>query len=248
MAVRPRRSLIGDEVMPYNNKSDLDCRRGIRGKAVKLFCGLALASALGTSHAALVVSDLGIGAPPATLGGFAMTSFGTDGIASFTEISALASPLGGSISFNHTVSAREVGNGWSTWSHAYGGDVYFSGLLSLTITLPGETDAFYFYVEPNDFGLFDITLTAQDGSSVTQAVNGASGARGFGLHGTAGTLVSSFTVSAALGSDGFGIGEFGIASVVTINEQLPEQVPEPATLALFGIGLAAFGATRRRRA
>ena len=43
-----------------------------------------------------------------------------------------------------------------------------------------------------------------------------------------------------------GLGQVSLASSLTVNGQI-EQVPEPGTLAIFGIGLAALGMTRRRR-
>lgn len=206
---------------------------------IKAACALALTAAMGHATAAIVISDLGTGAPGATLGGYSMTSFGDDGIGSITDISTLASPLGGNLSFGNVVSARAIGNGWGTWSHGYTGDVYFNLSQSLTITLPNDVSAFYFYVEPNNFGLFDITLTAQDGSTSTESVQGNAGAFGFGLYGTDGTELTSLTITAAGNSGGFAVGEFGIAQAA--------EVPEPASLALVGLALAALGVSRRRK-
>lgn len=45
-------------------------------------------------------------APGATLGGYAMTAFGDDGLPVFTNISSLALPQGGSVGFSRPVTTR----------------------------------------------------------------------------------------------------------------------------------------------
>lgn len=204
-------------------------------------CAAALAMlALGQAQAAVVVSNLGTGAPPATVGGFAMTAFPNDGLAEFSNINSLNTPLGGAIGFSSTVSARVVGSSWGTWSHGYTGDVYFSTGQTLTLTLPSDVDALYFYVESNNFGLFDVTVTSETGTETVLDVQGNAGANGFGVYGTAGTQISSITISFEAGSSGFAVGEFGIAREMT--------VPEPSTLALLGLAMLGAGALRRRGA
>lgn len=39
--------------------------------------------------------------------------------------------------------------------------------MSLTLTMSDPTGAFYLYAEPNPFSFFDITVTADDGTSLT---------------------------------------------------------------------------------
>jgi hypothetical protein len=79
--------------------------------------------------------------------------------------------------------------------------------------MPAQTVAFYFYAEPNDFGTFDVTATAQDGTtSGPIPVTGDSGATYFGFFATAPDLIASITVTADPGALGFAVGEFGIAA------------------------------------
>jgi hypothetical protein len=190
----------------------------------------------------VVITSIGTGVPPGTVGGFAMTPFANnDGIASFTSISSLATPLGGTLGFSPAVEARRIGDGWSTWSHGYTGDVYalFQGVL--TITLPADTDAFYLYAEPNNFSAYNVTVTDQENDSVTQSVQGNAGAFGFGFYGTGGTTISLITVSAVSGAAGFAVGEFGIAR----SERQP--IPEPTPLALLALAALGLAVTRRRK-
>jgi hypothetical protein len=197
---------------------------------------LALTLAVPASAATITFVDLGTAAPPATLGGQTMTAFPDDPTPTFTGVTSVASPLGGTVDFSATLDAREVGDGWATWSHGYTGDVYFAdGLTSVTLTLPADTSAFYLYGEPNVLAEFFMSATAEDGTgSGLILVDGDSGAHGFGFYSD--MTLASITVTCVAECGGFGIGEFGIAAV-----------PEPATLLLLGTGLAFVAARARRR-
>jgi len=153
----------------------------------------------------------GTAAPPATLGPYTMTPFGADGRDDFTPVTSVDDPAG-TITFSETLSKLTVGASWATWSHGYTGPVYSTdGALSVTIGLPGGTRAFYFYAEPDAFGSFDVTATAQDGTtSGPVSVEGSAGATYFGFYGDPDNPLASITVTAEADAGGFAIGEFGI--------------------------------------
>jgi hypothetical protein len=88
--------------------------------------------------------------------------------------------------------------------------VYFTGGTQITITLPPGTKAFYFYAEPEQFAVFSVQATAQDGTtSGPIPVQGEAGAQYFGFYGTGAATLASITVTTADPS-GFAVGEFGI--------------------------------------
>jgi hypothetical protein len=169
-----------------------------------------------TPRATIWIQDLGIVAPPRTLGGQAMTAFADDTRPEPTGVTTVPSPLGGDLTFNSLLSHfTAVTPSWRTWSHGYVGDVYFDPMTSLTMTLPAGTTAFFFYAEPNTFGLFNFTVTTSDGDTavVTSGdlpIEGDSGAHGFGFY-TSNTTITSIAVTTVSGANGFAVGEFGIA-------------------------------------
>lgn len=165
----------------------------------------------------------GTGAPPATLGPYTMTPFGTDTQPSCgaegSSVTGVNDPAG-SISFGEALDHDTVVTGntgcWQTWSNGYSGDVYSTfdssgNKTQVTIGLPSGTQAFYFYAEPNQFADFVITATEQGGTtSGPVTVNGQAGATYFGFYGINGATLSSITVSET-DPTGFAVGEFGIS-------------------------------------
>ena len=170
-------------------------------------------------------------APPATLGGYTMTAFGTDPQPLFSNTLNVVSPLGGLLSFSSGLTHSKIGVGWATWSHGYKGDVYMTGDTFVTFTLPTDTYAFYFYAEPDLFDVYNITATAGV-TMLSESVHGSYGAKFFGFF-TDGSVALS-TISITTTDDtGFAVGEFGIARGPSLAAAITP-VPEPSTYALAG--------------
>lgn len=150
----------------------------------------------------------GTAAPPATLGPYSMTSFPADPQAEYVDVSSVAAPTGGAVAFAPDLNHRIVGSSWATWSHGYTGDVYFTnGGLSVVMTMPAGTRAFYFYAEPDPFAIVNFTATTQEGTtSGSVPVDGNGGATYFGFY-AQDTTIETITVSS---DQGFAVGEFGI--------------------------------------
>jgi hypothetical protein len=193
-------------------------------------------------HGAIVGVAGGDGAPGATLGPFAMTPFSSDGRPEFDPVNSVPSPLGGDVTFSPDLLHLAVGSGWGTWSHGFLGDVYYTdGGLSATLTLPANTGAFFLFAQPNQAQSFDITVESQEGTSVTQTVDGNGGASFYGFYTTGGSLLSSITVSS---TEDFAIGEFGIA--LARGAGVPDTVPWAPGIA--SLGVVGFALLQRRRA
>jgi hypothetical protein len=203
----------------------------------------------GVSNAAIQIVNLGTGAPPATVGGFAMTPAVDDTRGLFLDVfDVVVDPNCGPVNFvtaggppnaPQPMNHRQIGSGWATWSHGYAGDVYYTnGLTDVQMLMPAGTAAFYFYAEPNPFSTF--LMTVESGSeSLTVPVDGFAGANGFGIYEDAGGSIVSVTISSNVD---FAVGEFGI------NCTGGRTVPEPASMALWSmLGLCAAGARWLRR-
>jgi hypothetical protein len=157
----------------------------------------------------------GSGAPPSTLGGYAMTAFSDDPRDQYSTVSDGRTGPTGNVGFDHDMTLLTAGNGWNNWSNSYTGDVYFTGFgsNSVTMMLPTGTDAFYFYAEVNLFTTAEITATTDDGTtSGPISVTTPYGAKYFGFYGTGGTKIVSITVSYPNDGYGFAVGEFGIST------------------------------------
>jgi arylsulfatase A-like enzyme len=163
----------------------------------------------------------GASAPPPTLGPYAMTPFPDDPRPDDADVLDVPNGPTGALLFSHAMRHSSIGDGWADWSHGYAGDVYTTVSQpqpesdSVTMSLPADTSALYFYAEPNNFGVFTIEARAQDGttSGPVPVEGGASDARYFGFYATDADVIASVTVDAASSASGFAVGEFGIASL-----------------------------------
>lgn len=192
---------------------------------------LAAPSMLGT----IVFTDLGTTAPPASVGGVAVTPFSQAPQAAITDLTMVTSIPGGAsaVAVSPSAQKRTVPGTWSTWSHGYTGAVYYVTSTTATLTLPANTTAFYLYAEPN---LGNLTVSATANGGVTGGpftVNSVSGAHGFAFSTTtSGEAITSITVTQ--GATDFAIGEFGMATAAAAGTA--------AVPALSTIGLLAFAA------
>jgi hypothetical protein len=159
----------------------------------------------------------GINPPPSTLGPYAMTPFGPDGLVPHSTTTSVPAPGGGSVGFGgaslFVVSPSGVAGGWTA---GYAGHVYALGPDVITLTLPSGTRAFYFYAEPNrPGGPYTVTATSSNGTTsgpVTFTGLGF-GVRaqyfGFYMSTTASATLASITISNDASHDTI-VGEFGI--------------------------------------
>jgi len=212
-----------------------------------------IASAPAAKAAIFSVPDSGSWVPPGTNTlsnlGFNMVEVPNDpSQPEFSFISTLSSPLG-NLTFSPEVQKRDVPESWQTWSHGYNEEVYFSGfnVATTTITLPFGIGAFDLYVEPNNFNLFEIAVTAMDGTTTTlsQEVNGFGGAKYFGFYATDEDMLATITVTDQSGgaAGGFAVGELRLAA-----KAVPEAVPEPAsTLGVLAFGVLGAGSLLKRK-
>ena len=210
-------------------KTNLVC--SLAGAGLLVLAGVAQAITIPVS-----VALLGNGAPPSTLGGFAVAPIGADASAVGSSVNSV-----GGVGFNQSVLHDQIGNGWGTWSHGYAGNVYDTAQsanpLSLTLNLSAPVTAFYFYVESVNWETagFSFTATAQDGASLSSIIGGNSGAAGFGFFSAGGNLISSITVTTT-DADGFAIGEFG----ATVQRGVPDGGSTLIYCALGMLGLWGF--------
>jgi hypothetical protein len=176
-----------------------------------LYLGVSAMPAMADSVS--VDTSPGTNPPPPTLGPFDMMPFEADDRAELDDVTDVPAPGGGVLQFDHLLSHRKVGSTWLTWSHGYSGDVYADRRgTQVVMTLPENTKAFYFYVEPNDFATYNVTATASDGTtSGPIPVEGFSGAKYFGFYTTDGSSLSTIQVDVDIGAIGYAVGEFGIA-------------------------------------
>lgn len=189
---------------------------------VTAFSALALAVASLAAHADVVFTPLGTNAPPTMLGSYSLTAFNTTpqtAIADYTAgiITIPGSPIPGDLQISAPgVSKYTALDTWGpVWAHGYAGPVFFTEGKTLTLTLPANTHAFYFYVQGDIEGINTFVATTDGGTSSgpTQSVTDweNDGASGIAFHATAGETIRSVTVQLTdPHRSGFTVAEFGV--------------------------------------
>jgi hypothetical protein len=180
----------------------------------------------------------GTAAPPSSLGPFTLREFALDTRPIFSEVMDVPSPLGGLVGFDEPMTHTRAGLiGWSSWSHGYAGDVYFttnhppglSRTLDLTQAMDpelGGVAAFRLSIAPHvsDLVSFTLVATSLDGevAQVHVVVEQFSQGRWLGFYTTDDDVITSVRVETLRAFGTFGIAEFAIAAI-----------PEPGTLVLL---------------
>ncbi len=163
------------------------------------------------AHAHFIfVFDPGTDPPPDVHCCCPMTEFPLDPRPALMDVGDVPSPCptGGDIEFSIPLSHRRIGAGWSSWSHGYTGDVYYSnGATEVTLTLPPALYNFYMYVEPNPFEEHTFKLIAN--GVIESPEFTADGQGGAAFAGVCGDGIETITIVCTSGAD-FAIGEFGI--------------------------------------
>jgi hypothetical protein len=194
---------------------------------------LAALLAAAPADASVVFVNLGTAAPPAAVGPFAVTPYDQDAqaaIPNMTNTSVIpGSPIAPDTTTSFRVQKRAVGDGWASWSHGYGGAVFFTvptePPLMLTVA---PARAFYLYVEPAAFGrpfAFTVTTNA-GGASGPVFVDAAGGATGFAFYTTAGESITSITIAADFNAGGFAFAELGLG-LYGVGTPSPTATPRP---------------------
>jgi hypothetical protein len=198
-----------------------------------------------------MVTTPGTLAPPATLGGYDMFAFPIDsrpesGPPDYIQTNYAPFWESATLDFSEDVDIKRTPGSWATWSHGYSGTVYAADFFvtEITLTFPTDMKAFYMYVQPNLFSVFEFEFVS-DGAGETLMIDGNGGARYVGVY-TDDPLGSlgSLTITQVDGlADGFAFGEFG--------SNIPGQssvIPEPAQAAGVGLLLLSGLLLRHRRA
>ena len=160
---------------------------------------------------ALEVVPLGTASAPARLCGVEATPFPLDTRLIFTDVTTVATPIGGELVFDMPCNIGPGGCMFvGCWGRGYEGKTYYSnGSPRIEIAVPPNS-AFYFYMKPSalDPVEFEITgIGAGAEVSVRDVMDAFGDAHGFAFCGGVETVV----IRATDGVSDFSFGEFSIA-------------------------------------
>jgi hypothetical protein len=170
-------------------------------------------------------SASGSGAPPTTLGGYAMTPFGADPSPINSFDGPVPAPGGGTLTISPTMRHNNAA-AWDnlpgeTWGNPatnnYTGDVWSpqGGITTETLALPVGTRAFSFYLSAYDLNtIAAISVTDQYGdqfgpTNVSETSTGPQAIE-FGFYATGVDTIQTLTITNKNLTTGFGLGELGI--------------------------------------
>jgi hypothetical protein len=166
-----------------------------------------------------------------------------------TPVTSLTSTDGKeTITLSTAFSAQTVGIGfftWSTWGSPPNTEsstprilAYFNPITSVTLTLSLPASTFGFEIEPDQIGLFPVSVSFYNGSTllgtVQRNINGNAGALLTAASST--TPITSVAIAIPADALGFAMAQFRYAQVI------PPTVPALSTAALGALGLLLAGA------
>lgn len=192
----------------------------------------------GTAAAAVFSVSLGTGAPANTLGPYSLLGLAPDTRPTGSVVWDLPDPV--AVSFDRPMKLLGIGDGWSSWSHGFAGDVYATGTSELVITPAPNTYAIGLSIEPDLTGVMQF-IVGVGGTTVTLAIDGDAGSQWIGFWSDdLGTPLGPLWIRDATGTaGGFAVGEIAVCTI--------ENVPEPAVFALvFASGLVVLASVRIR--